>query len=68
MQQIIDAVVCNARGKQGCNRVGLAAVLPVRASAGPYSELKGSAVANTTGNRTNAKTIGVLLLERCSSP
>lgn len=32
----------------GLHRVGLAAVLPVRAGAAPYGELKDSAVANAT--------------------
>src|ERR1700733_10133960 len=40
----IDAVDCSTCGEQGCDGVGLAAVLPVRASACLHGELKRGAV------------------------
>jgi hypothetical protein len=57
-QQIIDGVIASgkidadggcSRGEQCCNRVGLAAVLPIRVSTGSYRELKRSALAGVEG-------------------
>ena len=47
----LDAVGCRARGEQGCNGVGPAAVLPVRAGTGSYGELKRGAVAGVESEK-----------------